>query len=196
MKHDFSEMTLQEAMQCIKQQSILRWQINAPPRQSSERLRQRWQGLQVFGRGSLEQVESWYIDVLLMEVVPDHSKLKVWKGMLLETDTLTGIADYLLAPKYAYLDVPVLCGVEAHRDDFERAQTLCIAQMDACRWNNAQSGREVDIYGFVSNGAMWHFYRLARGGAVYETEMQVISRMSELLGTLDYICAECAKNIS
>ncbi len=149
----------------------------------------------MFGRGSSDQVESWYIDALLLEVVPDQPKLKVWKGMALETDTLTGIADYLIAPKYAYLDTPVLCGVEARRDDFERAQTLCIAQMDACRWSNAQSGRIVDIHGFVSNGAMWHFYRLAHGGATYETEMQVISRMPELLGALDYICAECAKNI-
>ena len=195
MKRDFAEVTLKEAMQHIGQENILRWQINALPRQPSERLRQRWQSLQVFGRGSSEQVESWYIDALLLEAVPDHPKLKVWKGMPLETDSLTGIADYLIAPKCAYLDTPVLCGVEAHRDDFERAQTLCIAQMDACRWNSAQAGHTVDIHGFVSNGAMWHFYCLARGGAVYETEMQVITRMPELLGALDYLCTECAKNI-
>lgn len=195
MKRDFSEVTLQEAMQRIGQENFLHWQMDAPPRPPSERLRQRWQSLQVFGRGSSAQVESWYIDVLLMEVVPDHPKLKVWKGMPLETDTLTGIADYLIAPKYAYLDIPILSGVEARGDDFEQARTLCLAQMDACRWGNQQAGRAVDIHGFVSNGAMWHFYRLAQGGAVYETEMQAISRMPELLGALDYVCAECAKNV-
>ena len=115
--------------------------------------------------------------------------------MPLETDTLTGVADYLIAPKYAYLDTPVLCGVEARGDDFERARTVCLAQMDACRCDNAKANRAVDIHGFVSNGAMWHFYRLARGGAVCETERRVISRMPELLGALDYVCGECAKNV-
>jgi hypothetical protein len=195
MKRDFSEVTFREIMQQLGQENLLCWQMDAPPRPPSARLRERWQSLQVFGRGSAEQAESWYIDALLMEVVPDHPKLKVWKGMPLETDTLMGIADYLIAPKYAYLETPVLCGVEARRDDFERARTLCIVQMDACRRENAQAGRTVDIHGFVSNGAMWHFYRLARDGAIYETEMCVISQMPELLGALDTVCAECAKNI-
>lgn len=46
----------------------------------------------------------------------------------------------------------------------------------------------MDIHGFASNGMVWHFYQLARGDADYETEMQVISRMPELLDALDYVC--------
>lgn len=195
MKRNFSELTLKEAMQLIGQENIQHWQIDTLPRPPSDHLRQRWQSLQVFGRGSSEQVESWYIDALLLEVVPAHPKLKVWKGMPLETDTLIGIADYLIAPKRAYLDTPVLCGVEARWDNFERARTLCIAQMVACQWDNQEAGRAVDIYGFVSNGTMWHFYRLTRGGEVYETEMVAISRMPELLGALDSICRECEQNV-
>lgn len=34
------------------------------------------------------------MDVLFTEIVP-HAHLKVWKAMPLETDALTGIADYL-----------------------------------------------------------------------------------------------------
>jgi len=49
MKRDFSEVTLQEAMQRIGQENILRWQMNVPSRQPSEGLRQRWQSFRYSG---------------------------------------------------------------------------------------------------------------------------------------------------
>jgi hypothetical protein len=38
----------------------------------------------------------------------------------LSTDTLTGKADYVMAPHRAYLETPLLCVAEAKKDDFER----------------------------------------------------------------------------
>ena len=139
--------------------------------------------------------ENLLIDALFAEIVPLHKHLKVWKATPLSTDTLTGVADYLIAPDYAYLAMPLLCVAEAKRDDFVQGQAQCVAEMAACRWNNAQKGHHVDVYGIVSNGQGWQFYKLTQAGEVYETDLFSTKYMPELLGALDAVCAECARNV-
>ena len=87
-----------------------------------------------------------------MRAVSQHPNLKVWKAAVLNTDTLTGVADYLIAPRLAYLTTPLLCVVEAKRDDFERGRAQCLAEMVACRENNHHEGHDIEIFGIVSNG--------------------------------------------
>ena len=65
--------------------------------------------------------------------------------------------------------------------------------MVACRWNNTRDGLEIAVYGIVSNGNDWQFYKLTPTSDVYETTMYSLRSLPELLGILDYICAECAK---
>ena len=84
----------------------------------------------------------------------------MWKGAALESDTLIGTADYLIAPKRAYLAYPLLCVTEAKRDDFEQGRTQCVAEMIACRDNNHREAFDTDVYGIVSNGQGWQFYKL------------------------------------
>ncbi len=168
------------------------WQPNAPPRQPSDILLAHLRRLNSFDLRSTEQGKTLLIDALFAEVVPDHPNLKVWKAAALDTDTLTGVADYLIAPHRAYLETPLLCVTEAKRDDFERGQAQCLAEMYACAWNNRQAGHEGDVYGIVSNGQGWLFYKWG-GGDVYETEQVAISDLPRLLGLLDYVCGECAR---
>lgn len=92
-----------------------------------------------------------------MEIVPLHSNLKVWKEAVLNTDTTTGAADYVIAPKRAYLATPLLCVAEAKKDDFEKGQIQCIAEMIACQWNNKKENLQIDIFGIASNGQAWQF---------------------------------------
>jgi hypothetical protein len=67
--------------------------------------------------------------------------------------------------------------------------------MYACQWNYRQRGLEMAVFGIVSNGQGWRFYQLERGGDVYETDQYGLKGLPELLGALDYVCAECAKNV-
>ncbi len=136
------------------------------------------------------------IDALFGEVVPDYPNLKVWKAAALETDTLTGVADYLIAPYRAYLEAPLLCATEAKRDDFERGEAQCLAEMYACAWNNRQAGYDTDVYGIVSNGHGWRFYKWEKAGDVFRTDLPAIGDLPRLLGLLDYVCGECARLIS
>ena len=151
--------------------------------------------LEAFDLKSSEQAKTLLIDTLLAEIVPLHPQLKVWKAAAISTDTLTGVADYVMAPHRAYLDTPLLCVAEAKKDDFEQGTAQCLAEMVACQWNNRQANHEIDIFGIVSNGQAWQFYKLTQSGDTFETDLYGIEDLPGVLGALDYVCGECAKNV-
>ena len=62
--------------------------------------------------------------------------LKIWKGAALESQDLIGQADYLLTQRRGYVEAPLLCVVEAKKDDFEQGAAQCLVEMKACQWNN------------------------------------------------------------
>jgi hypothetical protein len=195
MKRNYSGISLKDAMLLLGQGDFKPWRIDAPPRPPSGFLREALTRFESFDTQNTEAAKLLLIDALFAEIVPGHPSLKVWKAMPLESDTLTGTADYLLASKRAYLALPLLCVAEAKRDDFVQGRAQCLAEMAACRWNNAQEGHETEVFGIVSNGQTWQFYRLALTGAVYETEIYTVAFLPELLGALEHVCAECAKNV-
>ena len=51
------------------------------------------------------------------------------------------------------------------------------------------------VYGIVSNGHGWVFYRLTQSGEVFETGVYTTQYLTQLLGALDHVCAECARNV-
>ena len=68
--------------------------------------------------------------------------------------------------------------------------------MAACQWNIRQEDYDTDVFGIVSNGQGWQFYKLKRSGEMFETGLYTISDLPRLLGVLDYVCAECARSVS
>ena len=195
-KRNYSAIRLDEVMQLVGRESLTRWQLNAPSRPSGDALQIHLQRLEVFDLESSEQAKTLLIDALFAEIVINYPKLKIWKAEALETDTLTGVADYLIAPRRAYLATPLLCVTEAKRDDFEKGRVQCLAEMVACQWNNKQSSLDIDVYGIVSNGQVWRFYKLTQASEAYETNQYGIEDLPGLLGALDYVCGECAKNVT
>jgi hypothetical protein len=194
MALDLFGLTLKQAMRLVPAEDLIRWEIEAAPLPPSDILSANLLRLEVFDLTNSEAAKILLIDVLFAEIVPHHAPLKIWKSEPLESDMLTGIADYLIAPKRAYAATPLLCVAEANRDDFVQGRAQCIAEMVACRWKNTRDGLEIPVYGIVSNGNDWQFYKLLPLNEIYETTMYSIRLLPELLGALDYVCAECAKN--
>ncbi len=188
-------MKLEEAMHLVGRESLQRCHLNTSSREVGEDLKAHLQRLDVFDMESTEQAKTLLIDALFAEIVINYPILKIWKAEILETDTLTEVADYLIAPRKAYLSGPLLCVTEAKRDDFEKGRVQCLAEMAACQWNNKKSNRDIDVYGIVSNGQVWRFYKLAKTSEPYETNQYGIEDLPGLLGALDFVCAECAKNV-
>ena len=144
---------------------------------------------------SSEAAKVMLIDTVLAEIVPLYSGLKVWKGEPLEAGLVGGVADYLIARDYGYVETPLLCAVEAKLDDFVQGEIQCIGEMTACRDNNIRDGHDLEVHGIVSNGQVWVFYRLTRTPEVWVSGFFTMNRLPELLGALDYVIAACADNI-
>lgn len=194
-KRNFSEMTLPEAMPLIAADRFIEWQIDAPARPPSDILTAILRRLRRFDTVGTEAAKLLLIDALLGECIEPFEHLKIWKGEALVSATLTGFADYLITPDYAYVKTPLLCAAEAKLDDFKKGRAQCVGEMAACREKNAADGHELDILGFVSNGQLWQFYKLTTANEIYETVDYSVNALPELLGALDYICAECAERI-
>src|SRR3954470_16676751 len=117
IKRNYSAMTLREVMELLEKETLTPWILDAPPRPPSEALLTHLQRLEAFDLEFSEQAKTLLIDALFAEAVSIYPNLKVWKAAVLTTDELTGVADYLITPKRAYLAAPLLCVAEAKRDD-------------------------------------------------------------------------------
>ena len=195
-KRSYSGLSAPEVFALIGRRYLDAWEIGAPARAPSPALLEHLRRLDSFAVAASEAGKELLIDAFLAEIVSLYSNLRVWKDAPLETDTLTGSADYLIAPYGDYLSTPLLCAVEAKRDDFEAGETQCIAEMVACRRKNEADGLTVDLYGIVSNGRGWVFYRWTADDSRFErTGLLGSVSMPALLGALDYLCAACSAQV-
>lgn len=94
----------------------------------------------VFDLRSYEESKKLLIDAICEEAILEFERLKIWKGAALESDTLTGNVDYLIAENKAYLEAPLACIIEAKKDNFEQGLAQCLVEMQACQWQNRQRG--------------------------------------------------------
>ena len=100
-----------------------------------------------------------------------------------------------MAERRGYLETPFVCVIEAKKDDFEQGAAQCLVEMKACQWTNQQAGRSIDIYGIVTNGEGWKFYRLTIMGEGFESLLHGIGEMSILLGLVRSFFKECERNL-
>jgi len=70
-----------------------------------------------------------------------------------------------------------------------------MVEMQACQCNNQQLGKNIDIFGIVTNGKGWKFYQLTVAGMVYETLLYSISNLSAILGILHDLFQQCESAI-
>src|SRR5690349_14240031 len=95
-KQNYSALTLEEAMLLIGRDSLTAWHLTAPARPPSITLVEILRRFESFDLQSSEPAKTLLIDALFIEIVPLHPNLKVWKEAVLNTDTTTGVADYVI----------------------------------------------------------------------------------------------------
>jgi hypothetical protein len=195
-KKAFSSFTYKEAFKQLGLMDLLRWSLDAEPVPISDFFRQRLDRLQRFDLEGLEVSRTLLIDAICEEGLEGFDRLKVWKGAYLEGESTYGNADYLIAERRGYLEAPYVCAIEAKKDDFEQGAAQCLVEMQACQWINRQLGRDITIYGIVTNGEGWKFYRLQGDGTASESLLHGIGEMSILLGLLRVFFGLCEQNLS
>ena len=194
-RRSFSSLSRKEALDLIPTQRTTRWGLNPIDRAPTDILLAIFQRLNSFEQISSEAAKVMLIDTILGEIVPLYPRLKIWKGEPLEATTVSGVADFLIAQDFAYVETPVLCAIEAKRDDFVQGEAQCIAEMAVCRDNNSKAGHDIEVHGIVSNGQGWVFYRLTRTPEVFVSGLFTMNDLPKLLGALDHVIAACAANI-
>ncbi|MBE9099877.1 hypothetical protein [Vacuolonema iberomarrocanum] len=170
-KQKFSGFSVAKAFQYLRLAKLTPWDIQADPASPSDFFQQRLQKLQRFDLRASEEAKKLLIDAVLEEGLEGFRHLKIWKGANLETDNVEGYVDYLVAEDRDYLYAPFLCVIEAKKDDFEQGLAQCPVEMAACQWNNRQIGRDIPVFGIVTNGEGWKFYQLLLTGQVEETNL-------------------------
>ena len=195
-KKSFSSFTYKEAFKQLGVTELERWMLAAEPVPISDFFRQRLERLQRFDLESLEISKTLLIDAICEEGLEGHDRLKVWKGAYFEGEQTLGNADYLIAERRAYLEAPFVCAIEAKKDNFEQGTAQCLVEMQACQWVNRQIGRDLTIYGIVTNGEGWKFYRLESDGQVAESLLHGIGEMSILLGLIRTFFELCEQNLN
>ncbi|MCG8363924.1 MAG: hypothetical protein MJA27_11410 [Pseudanabaenales cyanobacterium] len=195
-KKNFSGFKKIEAFKLLGLTDLLPWSIEAPPMAPSAFFQERLARLRRhFDLESGEEAKKLLIDAICDEALEGIEQIKIWKAANLEGETTTGVADYLIAENKRYLEAPFACVVEAKKDDFEQGLAQCLVELDACRWSNRQIGRDIEIFGVVTNGEGWKFYKLATDRLVHETLLYSLQNLDVLLGAQRHIFQQCEGNL-
>ena len=191
-KRNFSSFSIDDAFREVAVEIVLEWQIKFEPIAPSDFFVEKMRRLRRFDTKRSEDAKKLLIDAFFEEAVQPFEQLKMWKSVALNSDELTGIVDYLLTRNVDILAPPYLCVVEAKKDDFEQGLAQCLVEMKAARWRNEQVERRFDVFGVVSNGRTWQFYKMTAQNQVFGTEEHAASDEKTVLGILDAILSECA----
>lgn len=195
-KKNFASFTYTEAFKYLGIAEITPWQLSVPPIAPSDFFQENLRQIsEVFDLRSSEEAKKLLVDVICQEVIRQFKHLKIWKAAPLSDEETTGYVDYLIAERKAYLEAPFMCIVEAKKDDFEQGLAQCLPQMKACQYNNQKLDRYLDIYGVVTNGDGWQFYKLTLDKLVYGSELYAIGNLPQVLGILHFVFHECQENL-
>lgn len=195
-KRNFSSFDLAEAFKELQLTRLTEWAFEAQSVSPGEFYHERMRRLKErFNITNSERAKELVIDAVCDEALGGHPGLRMWKAAAIQSDDLTGAVDYVAAPNRGYLDNPLLCVVEAKKDDFEQGLAQCLVEMKACQQSNEKAGNKIDIYGIVTNGEGWKFYKLDTKGEVFETLLYSLLEIESLLGALSLVFSHCEKNI-
>jgi hypothetical protein len=196
VKKKFSGFTKEEAFKLLGLKDLKVWDIAAASIEPSEFFNEHLRRLtRNFDLEGYEESKKLLIDAICDEAIDPLSRLKIWKGAKLESDIAWGYVDYLIAERQRYLSAPMLCIIEAKKDDFEKGLAQCLAEMYVCQVNNKHIGRSIDVIGIVSNGTSWQFYKLTALGDAFESSVYSMGDLGRLLGLLRMVFSLCEKTL-
>jgi hypothetical protein len=194
-KQRFSQISLNDILDILGINNLKKWEIKFTPQLPSNHYLETIKRLEAsFDVWLSESAKLLLVDATLLEVIQKFPHLKVWKEAALQTESLTGIVDYLIAPQGTVYKTPLLCVIEAKKDDFEKGMAQCLAEMYACLLFN-QPQHQFPIYGIVTNAKSWQFYYLDVDNNCYESLVYSESNMSDILGVLHTILTACENNL-
>ena len=196
-RKNFSSFDLPTAFKHLGIKRFQPWVPKVQAQPLSAFLQERLRRLKLyFNLRGYEDSKKLIVDALCEEGIEGFETLKIWKGAALKSDRLNGNVDYLIAENKEYLEAPFLCIVEAKKDDFEQGLAQCLVEMDACQWNNQQINQTLTVFGIVTNGDGWQFYKFTSDRKIYETELYGMVHLDLIIAILRHIFAQCETQLT
>jgi hypothetical protein len=196
-RRSFSQFSLSDAIEFVGIRSLTPWALSAPPQPLSVYFQERLHRLEVFDTTLSEAAKLLVVDAFFEEALQPHrATLKTFKEVLLRSSDATGNVDYLVSSVGAVPTTPFLLLAEAKKDDFSQGLAQCLVEMHTAAQVNAQKQIAVPIFGIVTNGSTWQFYRRDTGGQYFETLPYGLINQELLLGALSTLCDQCAQHLS
>ncbi len=134
----------------------------------------------------------------IFEEVSEANDLPLWSHYYLESKEidLSGIPDYLLALSEEGDEdykKPIVCCVEAKKDDFQGGWGQASAAMVAAQTENKNNN--IPIYGIVSTGKSWEFGILKeKEFTLHKESISATENFQKLLDYLNWIFCDARKN--
>jgi len=128
-----------------------------------------------------------------------HKRLKLWSQQTLTgDDQLYGEPDYFVSAWRdevidKFINTPLLAIVEAKKQDFEAGWGQCLAEMIACQKINQDDN--LTVYGIVSTGMFWEFGKLEKNQFTKHPLSYSIADPQKVFGNLEFVFAQCEKQI-
>jgi hypothetical protein len=136
------------------------------------------------------------VPILLTSRELSQNRVAIYSGQRLDVDAtsgLTGECDFILtatAP-LPVMQAPIICIVEAKKNDIESGLGQCAAQMLGAQRLNQQEGTGIEtVYGCVTTGEAWQFLRLNQTTLELDTERYYINEVETILAVLQAIIGQ------
>ncbi len=135
----------------------------------------------------------------ILELVACENNLPLWSHCPLNVDeslNLNGSPDYILAPTSkggGRFTTPVVCLVEAKRDDFISGWAQVAAEMIASQKKN--NNIDIPIFGLVSSGKVWEFGMLQKNQFLINKDNYLAPKeLNDIFNILNWMFGEARKN--
>jgi len=119
-----------------------------------------------------------------------NRKISLFSGVEFNVDDklgLTGFCDFILSksPDQVFIEVPVVCIVEAKNENIKSGYAQCAAEMVAAEIFNRQNLHAIDyILGIVTTGSNWKFLKLENNVIYIDFNEYLITQAGRILGIL------------
>jgi hypothetical protein len=103
---------------------------------------------------------------------------------------LNGICDFLISksPVQVVIKAPAIILIEAKQGDLKAGWGQCIAEMVAAQRFNQERGQSIPhIYGAVTTGTIWQFFRLSGQLVAIDPEQYPLPPVENILGILKWM---------
>lgn len=133
------------------------------------------------------------VPILLTSREIAHEQVSIYSGQRLDIDPdsgLIGECDFIITatPPLPVIQAPIVCIIEAKKNDIEAGLGQCVAQMLGARLLNQRDATGIEtVFGCVTTGEVWQFLKLEHDDIFIDRDRYYIDNIQTILGVLQVI---------